>query len=222
MVFWVGILVGGLFIWFAIKIGFYEMWAMLFNIVISIYVAVFLTPVIVNIIPAAGETSYGNALTMATAVIGLFLILQGITYVFFTSQFNVSFPRIFDTLGAGILGFLAGLLVWSFAALLISVTPASQNTFVKDIGFGNRIKQTNVPYICWWCNLVNSIVSAPDNEITSEQVINQLLDSTQSKTQDKIPEQVEPAKPISSNDEETNIREEGRSAPPPEANPEDI
>lgn len=222
MVFWIGILAGGIFAWFAVKTGFYEMWAMLFNIVISIYLAVFLTPVIVNIIPAAGETSYGNALTLATAAIGTFLILQGITYVFFTSQFSVSFPRTFDTLGAGVLGFLAGFLVWSFAALLISVTPVSQNTFVKDIGFGNRIKQTNVPYISWWCNLVNSIVSAPDNEITSEQVINQLLDSTQSKAQDKIPGQVEPDKPIGSNNAETNIREEAQPSPPPEANPEDI
>jgi hypothetical protein len=44
MVFWAGILVGGLFIWFAVKIGFYEMWATLFNIVISIYIAIFLSP----------------------------------------------------------------------------------------------------------------------------------------------------------------------------------
>jgi hypothetical protein len=221
MVFWAGILAGGIFAWFAVKIGFYEMWALLFNIVISIYVTVFLTPVIVNIIPAASETSCGNALTMATAVIGIFLIMQGITYVFFTSQFSVSFPRIFDTLGAGVLGFLAGLLVWGFAALLFSLTPFSQNPFVKDIGFGCRIKQTNVPYISWWCNVVNSIVSAPDNQITSEQIIHQLLDSTQLKAQDKIPEQVEPAKPINSNDEETNIREEGRPAPPSEADSED-
>ncbi|MHC4751617.1 MAG: CvpA family protein, partial [Planctomycetota bacterium] len=175
MVFWAGILVGGFFAWFAIKIGFYETWAMLFNIVISIYIAVFLTPVIVDIIPAAGQTSYGSALTLATAAIGIFLILYGITYTFFTGQFSVSFPKIFDTCGAGVLGFLIGFLIWSFAALLISTTPISKNTFIEDIGFGSRIKQTNVPYISWWCDLVNSIVSAPDSKITSEQVINQLL-----------------------------------------------
>lgn len=222
MVFWAGILVGGLFIWFAVKIGFYEMWATLFNIVISIYVAVFLTPVILNIIPMTGDTAYGNALTMATIVIGIFLILHGITYIFFTGQFNISFPRIFDTLGAGVLGFLAGFLVWSFVALLISATPVSQNTFAKDIGFGSRIKQTNVPYISWWCNLVNSIVSSPDNEITSEQVINQVLNSAQSKAQDKILEQAEPNKPLSSNDVETTIREEAQTTPSPKADSKDI
>ncbi|HCO95296.1 MAG TPA: hypothetical protein DIU00_15330, partial [Phycisphaerales bacterium] len=125
MVFWTGILAGGLFAWFAIRIGFYEMWAMLFNIIISIYIAVFLTPVIIDIIPAAGDTSYGNALTMVTAAIGVFLILYVITYLFLTGQFKVSFPRIFDTLGTSVLGFLAGFLIWSFAAALICATPAS-------------------------------------------------------------------------------------------------
>lgn len=214
MVFWAGILVGGLFIWFAVKIGFYETWATLFNIVISIYVAVFLTPVILNIIPMASDTAYGNALTMATIVIGTFLILHGITYIFFTGQFNISFPRIFDTLGAGVLGFLAGFLVWSFVALLISATPVSQNTFAKDIGFGSRIKQTNVPYISWWCDLVNSIVSSPDTKITSEQAIEQLLNNTQQKERDKTDQETGLNSPVETNGPKTSINEENKTGPP--------
>jgi len=222
MVFWTGILAGGLFAWFAIRIGFYEMWAMLFNIVISIYIAVFLTPVIIDIIPAAGDTSYGNALTMATAAIGVFLILYVITYLFLTGQFKVSFPRIFETLGAGVLGFLAGFLIWSFAALLIWTTPVSQNTFLKNTGFGGRIRQTSVPYISRWCNLVHSIVSSPENEITSEQIINQMLNSAESNAKDKIPEEVEPDMPIAPDDADTNIRVKTRPAPPPDSNSEGI
>ena len=34
MVFWIGILVGGLFAWFAVKMGFYETWTFAFNIII--------------------------------------------------------------------------------------------------------------------------------------------------------------------------------------------
>jgi uncharacterized membrane protein required for colicin V production len=222
MVFWTGILAGGLFAWFAIRIGFYEMWAMLFNIVISIYVAVFLTPVIIDIIPAAGDTSYGNALTMATAAIGVFLILYVITYLFLTGQFKVSFPRIFETLGAGVLGFLAGFLIWSFAAVLIWATPVSQHTFVKNAGFGGRIRQTSVPYISWWCNLVHSIGSSPENEITSEQIINQMLKTAELNVLDKISEEVEPDKPIESDDADTDIRIKNRPAPPPDSNSEDI
>jgi len=222
MVFWTGILAGGLFAWFAIRIGFYEMWAMLFNIIISIYIAVFLTPVIIDIIPAAGDTSYGNALTMVTAAIGVFLILYVITYLFLTGQFKVSFPRIFETLGTGVLGFLAGFLIWSFAAVLIWATPASQNTFVKNAGFGGRIRQTNVPYISWWCNLVHSIVSSPENEITSEQIINQMLNSAESNILDKMPEKVETEKPIEPDDADTDIGTKTRPAPPPDSNSEGI
>ena len=145
MVFWIGILVGGLFAWLTIKmLGFYETWAMLFNIVISIYLAVFLRPTIADILPAAGNTPYSSALTIIAIAIASFAILHGISYVFFTSQFSVSFPRVLDILGTGFLGFLAGLLVWSFVSLLICIMPISQSSVVKTIGFGSQIDQANI------------------------------------------------------------------------------
>ncbi len=75
MVFWTGILVGGLFVWLAVRMGFYETWAMLFNVVVAVYAAVFLTPVIVSKIPAAGDTAYGNALTLTAVAAAVFLLL---------------------------------------------------------------------------------------------------------------------------------------------------
>ena len=50
-----GILAGGICVWYAVKIGFYDTWAMLFNIVIAIYVALFLAQPIMNFLPE--ETS---------------------------------------------------------------------------------------------------------------------------------------------------------------------
>lgn len=191
MVFWVGILAGGFFVWFAVKIGFYETWTMLFNIVISIYAAVFLTPVIIENVPAASDTSYGTALTLAAIAAGVFLILYGISYTFLTSQFSVSFPKIFDNLGAGVLGFLSGLLIWSFLVLLISTMPIAQNSFVRDIGFGPKIEQTSGPYISWWCNLVNKAVASGQGECTAQQVIGRLLEDTQDKPLDKTPDPAE-------------------------------
>jgi signal transduction histidine kinase len=196
MVFWVSILAGGLFAWLAIKMGFYEIWVMLFNIVISIYVAVFLTPVVVDVVPAAGDTAYGNALTLTVTAIGTFLILYAISYIFLTGQFSVSFPKTFDILLAGFLGFLAGFLLSSFAALIITATPISQNTFVSEVGFNRQSQQANISYICWWCDLVDSIVSSPDKQTTSEQTINQLLNSGQSKAREETGEEAEPNKPV--------------------------
>jgi uncharacterized membrane protein required for colicin V production len=185
MVFWFGILTGGLFIWFAMKIGFYEMLAMFFNIIISIYVAIFLSPVILDIIPEAGDIPCSNALALAVLGVGTFFVLYGITYVFLTGQFKVSFPKSFDILLAGVLGFLAGFLVLSFAAFVITITPISQNRFIKQIGLNRTSQQANISYICFWCDSVNSIVSAPDSKITSKQAVEHLLGEAQSKTPEK-------------------------------------
>ena len=195
MVFWASILAGGLFAWLAIRIGFYEIWAMLFNIVISIYMAIFLTPVIVDVIPAAGDTSYGNALTLAATATGAFLVLFGISYVFLTGQFSISFPKIFDIVCAGLLGFLAGALVFSFAALIITAAPISQNSFVSKLGFNPQSQRSNISYICWWCDLVDMIASSPDRQTTSEQTIDGLLSTAQSEVHDGAGEQNEPNQP---------------------------
>ncbi len=215
MLFWAGILVGGLFIWLAVKIGFYETLAMLFNIVISIYLAIFLTQVFIDIVPAADETPYCYALALVVIAVGAFLILYGITYVFLTGQFKISFPKIFDILFTGLLGFFIGFLILSFIALVITVMPISQNRFVNKVGFNRQSQQANISYLCWWCDLVNSVVSSPDNRITSQQTINQLLDSVQSKEHpDKTDEETRPDEPVEPNDLSKRINEENQPAPP--------
>jgi len=184
MMFWLGILVGGVFAWFGVKKGFYELWIMLFNIVISIYLAVFLRPAVAGIVPF-GDTSFGGVLTMLAIAVACFLILHGVSFVFLTGQFTIPFPKIFDTLGAGLVGFLTGFLVWSFASFLIAITPVSQIEFIKEIGFGSQFRQINIPYLCWWCNLVNSAVSSPDSTCTTEQAIEGLLKDADEKTSPK-------------------------------------
>ncbi len=181
MVFWIGILFGFLFVWLAVKKGFYETWVLLFNIVIAVYLAVFLGPVIAHIIPIARDSAYNNALCMIIPALGAFLILHGISYTLFTGQFSVPFTKTIDTCVAGFFGFLTGLLVWFFLSLLISITPISQHTFVSDLDFAGSFKQTGVPYISRWCNLVNSIVASKDSNKTSEDMISTLLQNSKPK-----------------------------------------
>lgn len=196
MIFWLSIIAGGVFAFIAIRIGFYEMWAMLFNIVISIYLAVFLRPAVQNI-AAVGDTLYSNALTMLVIAVVSFLVLHGVSYVFLTGQFSIPFPKIFDTLGTGVLGFLAGFLVWSFLSFLIGITPISQISIVKEIGFGGQFQRTNVPYLCWWCNLVNGVVSSRGSSYTTEQAVNGLLEKAEKRTRHESAEQT-----IAAGDEE--------------------
>lgn len=176
MIFWAAILAGGLFAWLAVKRGFYEIWAMLFNIVVSIYLAICLTPVFVELIPASRETSYCNALCMIVIAIGSFAVLHGISYVFLTGQFTFSFPKAFDVFLSGLLGFLAGFLVLSFTALVVTVMPFAQNEFVKDLGLRAESQQANLSGIRKACGFVNWFVSVNDAEQTPQQAISWLLD----------------------------------------------
>ncbi|MBN2589916.1 MAG: CvpA family protein [Sedimentisphaerales bacterium] len=180
MLFWTGILVSGLFIWLAIRIGFYEILVMFFNIVISIYVSIFLSPVIVDYFPSANDTLFYNTFALSIVSIGTFLILHTISYVFLTGQFKVSFHKIFDILFAGMFGFLTGLLIFSFFALVITVTPLAQYKFISQIGFNKNSQQTNISYICWWCDLVNTAVSS-DDKMKSIDIIDELIKKSQIK-----------------------------------------
>ena len=195
MVFWIGILVGGLFVWLAVKMGFYETWVLLFNIVIAVYLGVFLGPVIANIFPIVRNSPYNDVLCMIIPAAGAFLILHGISFTLFTGQFSVPFTKTFDTCAAGFLGFLTGFLVWVFLSLLICITPISQHTFVSELDFAGSFKQTGVPYVGWWCDRINSMVTSQDSGVTSKQVISELLKNAESKAQPKTTEQTEPNPP---------------------------
>jgi hypothetical protein len=177
MVFWISILVGALFAWLAVKSGFYESWAMLFNIVISVYVAVVCTPVIIEIIPASKDTPYGNALCLIAAGIGCFMVLHGISYTCLTGQFKMIFPKAFDIVLAGLLGFLSGFLVLSFAVLVFTAMPTSQNQFLTELGLSKESQQANILYVAWWCDKVNSFVATQGNNDAPQQAISYLLDS---------------------------------------------
>jgi len=182
MVFWTGILVGGFFVWLAVRRGFYETWTMLFNIVVSVYTAISLTPVIIETLPGAGETSYGNALTLTALAAGTFFILWIISVTLLTGRFRVSFPKIFDNLGAAVLGFLGGVLIWSFAALIISASPAGKTDFAGSIGFGSKFTKTNSPYICWWCDLLNTATASANNRQPAQEAVARLLDEPKKET----------------------------------------
>ncbi len=212
MAFWVGILVGGFFAWIAMKLRFYQTWCLVFNIVISIYLAIYLRPVIISI-PMVGDMPYSNVLTMVTVALGCFLILHGISYTFLTGQFSISFPKVFDILGTGFLGFLTGYFVWSFLALLIYITPISRNSFVKGVGFTDQFKQTSVSYICRAFNLVNRIVLSDSNEHSAKQTIDKLLKEAESKAWEKTTDENEPAEPV---EPDTKTTDQNRPGPPPE------
>lgn len=216
MAFWIGILFSGAFAWLAIKLRLYQTWALAFNIIISIYLAIYLQPIIGNISAFGDDTPYSNALTMIVIASVSFLILQGISYIFLTGQFNVSFPKVVDSIGAGLMGFLAGFLVWSFLSLLLYITPASQNTILKGIGFTDKFQLTSMSYISRFCNLVNAAVSSQHDESSTEQTIRKLLKNSELKARKKTKEKPRPAESAKPKERTSTLSDQNEIGPPPE------
>ncbi len=178
MVFWIAILAGILFVWLAVRLGFYASWVLLFNVVISIYVAIFLAPLIMDFAPIGGGAAlYGTALSMLVLAGGCFAILQGLSYVFLTGQFNIPFPRTFDIVLSGVLGFVSGFLILSFVALVLTTTPLAQQKVVSSIGFSEQSQRANISCVARCCDLIHTIAGFEGGEETTGTAIHHLLDA---------------------------------------------
>ena len=133
MMSWHAILAGIILALVGIRKSFFPMWSILCNILISIYMGIMLTPMIIEIIPGAGWFNYRCGVSTAGVAIVTFVILQIFASNFITGKFKVSFPKIIDEAGAGILGFIAGYLACSFILFAICITPLSRQPFLRKI-----------------------------------------------------------------------------------------
>ncbi len=191
MLFWAGIIIALFFAWFTIKMGFYETWTLLFNLVISLYLAIFGGTAIGDSGLLSG-LPFGKVIAVAAVGVGVFLILQFISFLFFTSQFNVTVPRIFDIVGAGFLGFWSGLLIWSFLILLLLATPILENNITTKIGEGESTRQACTSYISWWCGIIHGIAGSSENGQNPKDVILSFLDNRKPDSTKKSPDANKP------------------------------
>jgi len=196
MVFWIAILAGILFVWLAVRLGFYATWVLLFNVLISMYVAIFLAPLIVDLAPAAGgAASYGVALSMLVLAAGCFALLHGLSYVFLTGQFNIPFPRIFEIVLSGVLGFAAGFLILSFAAIVLTTTPLARQEIVSSLGFNEQSQRANISCMARCCDLIHAVAGFEGGKETTGTAIHRLLDiqrDLNSRRQERTPDANEP------------------------------
>jgi len=175
-VFWLSILIAVLFAYSTIKLGFYHAWTMLFNLLVAVYIAVRIGPVLEDFFPAATNGQYGKAISLLATGTGTFLILQGIAYILLIGQFEVAFPRTVNTLGSGLMGFLAGFTICSFATLVICTTPFSQQQYVKEIGLDAKTFEEAKMQSCLvkLCKFMDTFVASSD-PVDAEKTIKELL-----------------------------------------------
>jgi hypothetical protein len=175
MVFWIAVLVGAFFAWVAVQVGFYAAWMMLVNLLLSAYLAIFLSPVIIDNVPAATGTPYGYTLVFLCIAAATMLLSYGICYAFLSGQLRFEFPKILDTIGAGIVGFLAGFLAWSVLSFSLALLPLWELNTLRSLGFEASSQKANTAYMCWWCDLLHALTSSSDTELTSAEAVDMLL-----------------------------------------------
>lgn len=183
MLFWLGIIFGALFAYAFVRRGFFESWAIFFNLLVGIYTAIFLRPVSESLLPAAYETPWGGSLMLLGTSLAVFLIFHCVSYTLVTGQFKVALPKIMDSLGAGALGFFGGLLVWCFLSLAVGASPLSEKDLPRRLGFTGTADQYGVSYVSRWAGVIDWFVSTRPEGDSAELVVRRLLTDTAAESQ---------------------------------------
>lgn len=212
MVFWIAVLTGALFVWLAVRRGFYETWALLFNILVSIYLSVFLAPAMARFVPMPGGAAWCTAISMLVLAGGAFALLHGVSWVFLTGQFSVRFPRLFDIVFSGVLGFAAGFLILSFAALALSTTPLARHKIVTTLGLSRDGQKANVVGIARSLDLIHAAARFADGG-TTEAALTRLWDTSDTLAANDKP-QPEPNEPNLAPPQPPQPQEDKGSRPP--------
>jgi MFS family permease len=161
---------GILFAVLGCKRGFYVIWTIMFNMVISIYIGVMFTPSIAAFMPSLfgklkpGEPAYWYAyaaIVAAVAIICMF-VLQIIAMTHFTGTFKVSLPRLFDNLGAAFVGFVAGYILWGFVCFLILIMPVSNNVLFKSFTSTSQSRELCMPAVSNTIDVINALSLQPN------------------------------------------------------------
>ena len=173
MLFWIAILVGIVVGTLATRIGFYETLIYSFNLAVSVYLAVFLTPYVVTHVPAATEIDAGLPLTLVGLAVGSFILLHGISYLLFTGQFTIAFPKVIDLPFSALIGFGAGVLIVSLVALILSITPSPWGETI----LGQGTLENHTAALRSSCNRIHRFVKVGESAVDTGQILAWLADS---------------------------------------------
>ena len=175
MVFWIAVLVGCISLYLATRIGFFDTLVLSLNILTSIYVGIYSTSALIDSVPAAANFVCGTAITVSAISLICFLFLYGLSYVLLTGQFKVSFPRVFDVLLSGVLGFATGILLISYVVFILSILPPLKTLSSLD----PTNTKANVSLLCLYCDQVQHLVAARDNEQQTRDILAQITQHSQ-------------------------------------------
>lgn len=221
MIFWAGILISLAIAAVASKKGLYESWAILFNVIISVYLSITLSGVLIELL-SLDNSRTASAIVMLAAALVCFGILYGLAYIIFLSQFEVKFPKIIDLAGGGFLGFLAAFLAWSLIIFVILTSPLGKKKPFSSLITASDVKSSkSVAYIQWWTGKIDSVVGKGKEHNR----IDTLISTSLNKVSKMVKKPKLKTEPIDTTDTDKTIEEKTKPSelgPPPKLKFEDI
>ena len=157
MTFWLAVSVGIITAFIGVKKGFYTLWALLFNILIAIYLGILLTPSVIGWVPDLTDSGYHQAACVAGIAVIVFAVLQTISMLCVTEDFQPALPELVGRIGAPLLGFLAGYLVTCFLVFVICIMPFAKHPVAKNFLGEEKPAPTALASVEKACNFVGII-----------------------------------------------------------------
>jgi len=174
MLLWLVIIIGMLSAFLGIRKGLYRMWILLFNILISIYLAINFTPKIIELVQDTNMHRYNNALCLIIITIAVFIILHLVTGFYLLRIFALSLPKGFSKIGGGILGFLTGYLSICFLLIVLLAMPFSKKQPAKKFLESHGSKPVALKSVEKACNFID-VISLQDRRDLNERILKWLI-----------------------------------------------
>ena len=184
----IGIIFGILFAAATLKKGLYIGWVRLVNVVLAIYLAVFITANISLCTDYLIKTQYGYPLCMTIIAVSSLFVLHSFTTTFFTGIFRITFPKVLNIAGSAVLGFVCGLLVWSYIGLVLLLTPLPHGSIGQTFNIPAQLVRSSVPPLRYTCGVVNFLSFQPERANAAK-----VLDSLLYVEKEKPPKESTPA-----------------------------
>jgi hypothetical protein len=199
MILLIGIIFSLVFMAVTLKKGLYVGWVRLVNVVLAIYMSVFLTPGVSRSSDYITESHYGYPVCMIIIAAAMLVILHAFTTTFLTGILKITFPKILNIAGSAMLGFLCGLLVWSYLCFVLLLTPLPHNSIGRTFNVPAQLVRSSVPPLRYTCGIVNFLSFQPD-KANAAKVLDSLLYVEDEKAPHRHKEPVEEEQPADVNE----------------------
>jgi uncharacterized membrane protein required for colicin V production len=154
MLFWSLLIIGGLFAWLGIKKGLYAMFATLFCLMFSVYIAVLAAPRIMRLSHGLEKDPNYAAGCVFGMFLVMFILLWSIAWFFFLRDGEDYFPAMPDRIGGGVCGFLFGYILTSLILLTVCIMPFSRDEKIPGVCNRQAAMRFSVPAVVKTCNFI--------------------------------------------------------------------